>query len=1009
MKLKLNKAFLFVGFFILFYFFIFLVVPNNSFASLICPTQGPPPYYIWNNDPIVCTGTCTDSCQETEASCLEWKRSERDATPQCTCNDNITYYLCSDESCCTFCANHGGGSCGGAVCGDGFCTGSEDATSCPADCSDGGGGSCTNDPIGANVNGPTNLTLYQGDSGTASFVVYSNDYFQGWTATYASCPVGATCTPSTSSGEAYEGPSGDEPSYSGFTIAPSVSTPPGDYTFYINVNSVSQPSCGDSLIYTITVKPSRKTVCNDTWYEVSSALQASQNPVGKYYPTDNFYYSDHIAVVAPPSSNQSKLYEQICYYASGSTETCSWSLQWNDQGPGSLGTITSSPFLDLVNNKKAYWVNTGSVWNRHQTSNGWISPPASPSPVWNSPSQTTEKNNYSYTFRKNGSNVVEYKCALVPPPPTIPATPTGLSAAPSTCGNNWLNISWNAVSGATSYQVYRDGGGTPVYNGSGLSFSDTGLALGSTHSYTVRATNTSGSSPLSASVSGTVASACGALSVSITSPAEGSNYTDTSNMPLSWTTGGSNTCLMWFSNGVGGSDIGPRMPYTYCPAGANTTQLSYVQMPTISGVSATRLAAYDFAENTGITTYDRSGNSNTGNLINTPTWTAGRFGRALSLNGSSQYINLGNNASLKPSGAFSVAAWINANASQVAYPQIVSSVSSESGGVYGWNFFLQNGAGLGRASLIVRETGYGWADCYALGTTDLRGAGWKFVVGVYDGATAKVYVDNVLQHTDACRSQAVDYGISSRAEIGRKYSAEANTYFAGTIDEVAVYNRALTATEVANMYANSAFNGPHTLNVSATNGVSTVSDANSFTIGPVATADLKVNDSDNPPAINSGQTATVKWCGTTPSLCANATSCSVTCTGGCSGWTGTSDTRSEALTASRTYTLTCDPGGTTDSISLTVNANQFQLTVIKSGQGTVVSSPAGINCGSGCASQSANFTENSTVTLTPTAAPGRVFTGWSGACTGTGICSIVMNGAKSVTANFALNPSFIEF
>jgi len=91
---------------------------------------------------------------------------------------------------------------------------------------------------------------------------------------------------------------------------------------------------------------------------------------------------------------------------------------------------------------------------------------------------------------------------------SIPATPTGLSVTPSSCGNNWLNISWNSSSGATSYQVYRDGSGTPIYNSSGTAFSDTGLALGSTHSYTVRATNSSGSSGLSGSVSGTVASSC---------------------------------------------------------------------------------------------------------------------------------------------------------------------------------------------------------------------------------------------------------------------------------------------------------------------------------------------------------------------------------------------------------------------------------------------------------------------------------------------------------------------
>ena len=56
-----------------------------------------------------------------------------------------------------------------------------------------------------------------------------------------------------------------------------------------------------------------------------------------------------------------------------------------------------------------------------------------------------------------------------------PTTPTGLAATPSTCGNNWLTLSWNASNGATSYQIYR--GVTKIYDGPLLTYKDTGLAL----------------------------------------------------------------------------------------------------------------------------------------------------------------------------------------------------------------------------------------------------------------------------------------------------------------------------------------------------------------------------------------------------------------------------------------------------------------------------------------------------------------------------------------------------
>ena len=77
----------------------------------------------------------------------------------------------------------------------------------------------------------------------------------------------------------------------------------------------------------------------------------------------------------------------------------------------------------------------------------------------------------------------------------------------------------------------------------------------------------------------------------------------------------------------------------------------------------------------------------------------------------------------------------------------------------------------------------------------------------------------------------------------------------------------------------------------------------------------------------------------------------------------------------------------------------YGLSVAKSGagSGTVVSSPAGIDCGASC---SANFANGATVALAATAAGGSTFAGWSGACTGTGACTVTMNAAKSVTASF---------
>jgi len=140
----------------------------------------------------------------------------------------------------------------------------------------------------------------------------------------------------------------------------------------------------------------------------------------------------------------------------------------------------------------------------------------------------------------------------------------------------------------------------------------------------------------------------------------------------------------------------------------------------------------------------------------------------------------------------------------------------------------------------------------------------------------------------------------------------------------------------------------------------------------------------------------------------NATSCSISPT----GWSGLSGNQSTGnLTTSRTYTISCNPTGPNSSATVLVNVQAqatFGLTVIKSGQGTVVSVPPGINCGVGCPFQSANFIAGTSVVLTATPSSGRIFTGWSGgSCSGRGTCTV--NNAVTIYANFAIDPNYKEF
>lgn len=119
-----------------------------------------------------------------------------------------------------------------------------------------------------------------------------------------------------------------------------------------------------------------------------------------------------------------------------------------------------------------------------------------------------------------------------------PASPSGLSAAPGSCGTGQIHISWSATSGATKY-ILRDGS-TVVYQGPATSFTHTGLTAGSVHSYTVSAENANGTSAYSSSVSATVPAVCPSGNIS----ANPTSVMYNSPSMLSWTTANAQSCMV---------------------------------------------------------------------------------------------------------------------------------------------------------------------------------------------------------------------------------------------------------------------------------------------------------------------------------------------------------------------------------------------------------------------------------------------------------------------------------
>ncbi len=106
------------------------------------------------------------------------------------------------------------------------------------------------------------------------------------------------------------------------------------------------------------------------------------------------------------------------------------------------------------------------------------------------------------------------------------------------------------------------------------------------------------------------------------------------------------------------------------------------------------------------------------------------------------------------------------------------------------------------------------------------------------------------------------------------------------------------------------------------------------------------------------------------------------------GWSG-------ACSGTGTCQVTMDQDR---AVTATFN-REFSLVVVKRGSGRVTSDPAGIDCGNDC---SENYPVNTLVRLTATPISGSIFTGWSGACSGVGVCEVSMTQSRSVMATFAV-------
>jgi hypothetical protein len=221
--------------------------------------------------------------------------------------------------------------------------------------------------------------------------------------------------------------------------------------------------------------------------------------------------------------------------------------------------------------------------------------------------------------------------------------------------------------------------------------------------------------------------------------------------------------------------------YTPAPGGGTSNAQTFTITNAVSGL----VAAYSFNAGSGPTVADVSGNGNTGTITGATWTTAGRFGSALSFNGSSNMVTVNDANSLDLTTGMTLAAWVYPTVAPSGWRTIVA--KERSGGVV---YFLHAGStSNNRPATGVYISN---AERQLFGGSRLSANTWTHLAATYDGTTQRLYVNGV-QVSSRAQTGAIQTSTNPLRIGGNSPYGE---FFQGRIDEVHIYNRALTQAEI---------------------------------------------------------------------------------------------------------------------------------------------------------------------------------------------------------------------
>jgi Concanavalin A-like lectin/glucanases superfamily len=225
-------------------------------------------------------------------------------------------------------------------------------------------------------------------------------------------------------------------------------------------------------------------------------------------------------------------------------------------------------------------------------------------------------------------------------------------------------------------------------------------------------------------------------------------------------------------------------------------------------VDSTLKGCWLFEEGSGTSTADGSGNGNTGILVGA-TWVADRHGTgtALHFNGTSQYVRVADSSSLDITGAITIAAWVKPET--VRLQAVVKKAVTSGSRTDGYELSLDSETG----GCSINPCAFGRfnektsANLFRIdaSTTYTITNPWSLYAVTYDPVdnTLRMYRDGVLSNTNTPASPLTIATNDLYLGIGAQLSGTGPTatyLFKGSLDDILIFNRALSATEISALY-----------------------------------------------------------------------------------------------------------------------------------------------------------------------------------------------------------------